>query len=914
MRDTASERFSVFLEKQSGRIVVGVLVATLLLIIPLIALAPDEQASTKPGGPVFDLLDLVDERFPPALYVPSYMLESLDGPDGDVLTQAVLWELYQNEKALRRADERVELRPPKLEAQPYLYRGNNPNTQLPIHGIFSVADAIQEVLSDMGTDLERASDDEVKLALHFVLLEDSPTFSLLESLSEMASFTLEESEGIGQYRRWRSPAIIIFVMADNNRLGGGPLTINIGGDETALQKEHFGRNVQRILRGEERNYRLWGVAIDPNLESQDEGRTAVPFIFATVVAVLVVTGISLRSWRVVLLTAVGLAMLIVWLKGTSNLIGLKSGLVVELIVPIAMISLGVDFAIHALHRYREEMGRGLGPHTALRAGFAGVMGALVLAMLTDGMAFFSNTVSGIESIVGFGIAAGIAVVSSYIIMGIFVPLVVMRLDARSDTGQAESEPVTDTGTSTNDSRPSRTPSIERVVVRLARRRFLVLPMVAVVTGAALFFAIRLEAQLDVKDFFDSGSDFVVGLDKLHQHVGATQGEPGIIYIEGDLSSSESLQALRELQSKLKDNPYVAKGVDGEPTLYSWTVFELMERLLSSDYALTQVELVTEQAITDADGDKVPDTQAQVRAAFDYIVERGIPLDESTLAFAPAQIRGSLFHDPTGDDPDAVQIRVGLPGTREKSVVSRARQAVEADLKFLEDVPSISAAGLTGSAFTRAASLDAAVRALLTSLPIAVVCCFLVAAMFMRSVRYAFVTIIPIGLVVAWLYAIMYLLGFDLNFVTATIGAVSIGVGVDFSIHITQRFREEIARVEDGVRAIERTARSTGVALIASASSSVAGFAIMGFAPMPMFSSYGILTAVMVFMAAAAALLVLPSLLLLVTPERGKEAGNPPPSHYELHQEKHGKDHQRSEEPRGHLSSERPQDSASPATL
>ena len=28
--------------------------------------------------------------------------------------------------------------------------------------------------------------------------------------------------------------------------------INVGGDETDVQKEHFGRNVQRILRGEER--------------------------------------------------------------------------------------------------------------------------------------------------------------------------------------------------------------------------------------------------------------------------------------------------------------------------------------------------------------------------------------------------------------------------------------------------------------------------------------------------------------------------------------------------------------------------------------------------------------------------------------------------------------------------------------
>ena len=871
MRGAALEKFSFFLERHSGWIVVGVLVATLLLIIPLIALAPEEQASTEPDGPIFDLRDLVDERFPPALYISTYMLESVDGPDGDILTQVALWELYQNEEALRRADERGDLSPPKLKVQPYLYKGNNPSTQLPIHGIYSVADAVQDALAVMGTDLERASDGEVKLALHFVLQEDSPTSGLLESLSEMASFTLEESERIGQFKRWRSPAIINFVLADNERLGGGPVTINIGGDETAVQKEHFGRNVQRILRGEERNYRLWGVAIDPNLESQDEGRTAVPFIFATVLAALVVTGTSLRSWRVVPLTAVGLVMLIVWLKGISNLVGLKAGLVVELIVPIAMISLGVDFAIHALHRYEEEKSKGLGPRMALRAGYAGLLGALVLAMLTDGMAFLSNTVSGIESIIGFGIAAGIAVVSSFVIMGIFVPLVFMRLDSRRETRRADSEPVSNAGPPKNDSQQKRVLSAEWVVVRLARSRFVVLPVVAVLTCAALLVAIRLEAQLDAKDFFDSDSHFVVGLDKLDQHAGATQGEPGIIYIEGDLSSNESIEALRQLQSKLRANLYVAKGVDGEPTIYNWTLFELMEQLIGSEHALSQVEFVTEQTITDTDGDKTPDTQAQMRAAFNYIVEHGIPMNESTLAFTPSQVRGSLFHDPSGNEPDAIQIRVGLPGTREQSVVSRARQAVEADLEFLEDVPTISAAGLTGSAFTRASSLEAAVRSLLISLPIAAASCFLVAAAFMRSLRYAFVTIIPIGLVVAWLYAIMYLLGFDLNFVTATIGAVSIGVGVDFSIHLTQRFREEMARVGHKVDAIERTARSTGMALIASASSSVAGFAIMGFAPMPMFSAYGILTAVMVFMAAAAALLVLPSLLLLVTPEHRQVA-------------------------------------------
>ena len=711
MKDAASQRFSTFLERRSGWIVFGVLVVTLLLVIPLIALAPDEQASTEPGGPIFDLRDLVEERFPPAIYVPSYMLESPEGPEGDVLTQAALWELYQNEEALRRADERGELSPPKLEAQTYLYRGNNPYTQLPIHGVYSVADGVQDVLNGMGKNLEHASDDEVKLALHLVFLENSPTFSLRESLSGGASFTSGQSETIGNYRRWRSPAIIIFVNADNNRLGGGPLRINIGGDETAVQKEHLGRNVQSILRGEERNYRLWGIAIDPNLESQDEGRTAIPFILATALAALAVTGISLRSWSAVFITAAGLTMLILWLKGISNLLGLKGGLVVELIVPIAMISLGVDFAIHALHRYREERRNGLGAGPAFRVGFAGVAGALVLAMLTDGAAFLSNAVSGIESITGFGIAAAIAVASSLVIMGVFVPLVFMRLDARRETGNEAAGPAAQaTPSGQRDSRTRRSLGADRAVAGLARRRLVVLPVAVAVTGAALIFAIRLEAQLDARDFFVNDSDFVVGLDKFDQHLGANQGEPGIIYIEGDLSASESLEALRELQSRLKNNPHVAKGADGEPTLYrSWTIFELMEHLMGSDYALAQMELITHMTVTDADGDMMPDTPPQIRAAFGYIAEHGIPLSESTWALTPAQVQGAFFHDPNGHDPDALQIRIGLPGTREQSLVSRARQAVRTDLEALEAVPSISATGVTGSAFTRAASLDAAVR-------------------------------------------------------------------------------------------------------------------------------------------------------------------------------------------------------------
>ena len=290
-------------------------------------------------------------------------------------------------------------------------------------------------------------------------------------------------------------------------------------------------------------------------------------------------------------------------------------------------------------------------------------------------------------------------------------------------------------------------------------------------------------------------------------------------------------------------------------------------LTSNDYALERAASETGVEIVDADGDGIPDTEAQVKAAYDYMVQRGIPLNESILAYTPARIRSTLFHDITGVAQDVTVLQVQVPGTREATVVTAAKESLEKDLQVLTEAPSISLSGLTGSPFTREASLNATTRALKTALPIAAALCFLVILLAMRSVRFAIVTIVtivPIGLVVAWLYALMYLAGFALNWVTATIAAVSIGIGIDYSIHMTQRFREELAKAADNVQALRQAAQGTGVALMASAATSIVGFTIMGFAPMPLFSSYGILTAVMIFLAAAASLLVLPSLLLAVT--------------------------------------------------
>jgi predicted RND superfamily exporter protein len=82
-----------------------------------------------------------------------------------------------------------------------------------------------------------------------------------------------------------------------------------------------------------------------------------------------------------------------------------------------------------------------------------------------------------------------------------------------------------------------------------------------------------------------------------------------------------------------------------------------------------------------------------------------------------------------------------------------------------------------------------------------------------------------------------------------------------------RYREELERTGSRETAVRAAGEGTGVALVGSAISSMVGFAILAFAPMPLFASYGFLTAVMIAMAGTASLAVLPSLLMVITKDR-----------------------------------------------
>jgi len=125
-----------------------------------------------------------------------------------------------------------------------------------------------------------------------------------------------------------------------------------------------------------------------------------------------------------------------------------------------------------------------------------------------------------------------------------------------------------------------------------------------------------------------------------------------------------------------------------------------------------------------------------------------------------------------------------------------------------------------------------------------------------------VIVVPIFVVVGLVFGGMSLFGVPLTFVTAFLMSITIGLGIDYNIHVSDRFALERERGRDPTEALERTVEGTGGALLGSALTSGAAFATPLMHPSPVFSSFGFIVVAALALSFAVSVAVFPSLLLL----------------------------------------------------
>ena len=106
---------------------------------------------------------------------------------------------------------------------------------------------------------------------------------------------------------------------------------------------------------------------------------------------------------------------------------------------------------------------------------------------------------------------------------------------------------------------------------------------------------------------------------------------------------------------------------------------------------------------------------------------------------------------------------------------------------------------------------------------------------------ALVPLIPIALATGWSALILFLIGIPLNPMSATLGALVIAISTEFSVLLSERFRQERAAGHELAGALARTYRSTGRAVLASGITAIAGFGVLIFSDITMLRDFGFVT-------------------------------------------------------------------------
>ncbi len=301
-----------------------------------------------------------------------------------------------------------------------------------------------------------------------------------------------------------------------------------------------------------------------------------------------------------------------------------------------------------------------------------------------------------------------------------------------------------------------------------------------------------------------------------------------MYIEGPFSADYALESLHRTNQFPPDSFISTNGQAESTSILS----------VINSYAATNPEFKQLVARNDRSGSGVPDQN----------------LD---------RIYSSLFNSPYGDraeeyltdDRRAIKVEYAVESDATQQEITQDARSLSENFRF-HAVP-------TGQIVVFQAVSDlifaSAIKSLLLALSLTSIFLIIIYWVLENRPSLGIVNVFPIVVSVTFLIATMRFVGIPLNALTATILAITIGLGIDYSVHVTHRFIDEYhSPGSDAYMALVRTLSGTGGALTGSMLTTTMGSFALILAITPVLGDFGILLAASVFYSYLSSILTLPA--------------------------------------------------------
>jgi len=550
-------------------------------------------------------------------------------------------------------------------------------------------------------------------------------------------------------------------------------------------------------------------------------------------------------------------------------------------VPVLLIGLSIDYAIHVFMRHREEReeheGRASGPgeshaengvRGSMRVALASVGVALVWVTATTVIGFLSNLVSPLPPIRDFGVVSSVGIVAALVIFGGLIPALKVEIDGLLESrGFDRRKRAFGTGGGALGS------LLSGGAVAARKAPFVVIALTLVLSAGGAYGATQVDTSFSQEDFlaedppgwmdslpepFRPGEySAKANLEYVNQNFLREDSQAQIL-VEGDVATPQALERLERANDRAAETDVAVVLSNDEPRIRSPA--SVMESVAARNETFNAT-----LAAADTDGDGVPDRN--VAGVFDEL-----------FAVAPDEAEGVIHRECVGSetqrDSRAAEPRDDCEYRAVRMVVSVKGGASSADVtdQMRTVAAAIDGEGLTATAtgqpitfeIVQQQLLDTVIESLLITL-VAVFAFLMVAYRLAHgSALLGAITLLPVAFSVSWILGSMYLLGMPFNVLTGMITSLTVGLGVAYSIHLSERFNVELARRGSVDAALRKSVTGTGGALLGSAATTVGGFGVLYFAILPALQQFGIITGLTIIYAFLASVFVLPSLLTLWT--------------------------------------------------
>lgn len=535
-----------------------------------------------------------------------------------------------------------------------------------------------------------------------------------------------------------------------------------------------------------------------------------------VLLILTLLIVAFRMWSAPIIAGIPLLLGLVWAAGLAGFFVGRLNIMTAMYM-VALMGLGVDYAIHLLTAFRQHLDNDVGYVEAIISSFVVSGRGIVTGAVTTAIAFFALVVAESSIIRELGVVVGIGILSQLTAMFIVVPaLLGMRAARHSRRKRRAVSRATGSGAQlkAGEPKPIGTGRAGVTIIILLAATFLL--------GS---FAPRVQVESNLMNMEAKGLKSVELQDVMVEEFGMAPDTLSIIAEDPEeaariVSNLETIESVSAVESIARYLP--AKEVQAERAIEIARLRSLLEPIV--DVGTSQI---------------APLAKALLPLTEDPFI---------TLEDVPRSIR-SLYMAPDGSR-NLVTI---VPS--ENLWEKEHRDSALRDIRDVSD--RVTGMLLAADQLTKIAETDG-VRAALAAL----VAIFIVLLLDFRNIYLALLNLVPLACAFVSLFGIMALVGIRFDFVNIIAVPLLIGIGIDDSVHVSHRYLYE------GIGRVSEAVRLTGRAILLTTLTTLIGFGSFIPSVMRAMRSTGIVVSIAMALAYLYSILLHPSLLFLMRERLG----------------------------------------------